>query len=285
MGVNARYSEFSGVVNIGDFINPASEALNQLIGQSRFRTNVSATLPLRQETKLELTQPLFNDALFGARAAARAQRDLVGATRKAALRQLAADIQQVSAYEFLAGRHGRHGRCCDVGPCCAQVHRGRAGPVAGGTRPACRLLCARRLIRGVTLREDGDVPAGMPIIRRDTPNRAVLMVIVVPRDEVGDPGACGLDIVKRLRGKREAVRERAKQRLGVRMVVVHARPAEGGNHAESFQGAHLSLRLSSARRFRRAGRGRWAQWYARYSVSRTAWRRARRVASGGRLSA
>ena len=94
VGLNARYSEFSGVVNIGDFINPAYAALNQLIGESRFPTNVNATLPFRQETKLELTQPLFNDALFGARAAARAQRDLAGATRKGAMRQLAADIQQ-----------------------------------------------------------------------------------------------------------------------------------------------------------------------------------------------
>jgi outer membrane protein TolC len=94
VGLNARYSEFSGVVNIGDFINPAYAALNQLIGDSRFPTNVNATLPFRQETKLELTQPLFNDALFGARAAARAQRDLAGSTRRAAMRQLTADIQQ-----------------------------------------------------------------------------------------------------------------------------------------------------------------------------------------------
>ena len=94
VGVNARYSEYSGVINIGDFINPAYDALNQLTGQQRFPTNISSTLPQRQETKLELVQPLFNDALFGAAAAARAQRDLVGATRKAAMRQLAADVQQ-----------------------------------------------------------------------------------------------------------------------------------------------------------------------------------------------
>lgn len=93
VGLNARYSELSGVVNIGDFINPAYAALNQLIGQQRFPTDVAATLPFRQETKLELTLPLFNDALFGARAAARAQRDLVGSGRRAAMRQLAADVQ------------------------------------------------------------------------------------------------------------------------------------------------------------------------------------------------
>ena len=92
--LNARYSEFSGVVNIGDFINPAYSALNQLLGQPRFPTDVSATLPFRQESKLELTLPLYNGALFGARAAARAQRDLAGSTRRAAMRQLAADVQQ-----------------------------------------------------------------------------------------------------------------------------------------------------------------------------------------------
>ncbi|MBY0491893.1 MAG: TolC family protein [Gemmatimonadaceae bacterium] len=92
-GLNARYSEYSGVINIGDFINPAYSALNQLIGQQRFPTNINATLPLRQETKLEFTLPLFSDALFGARAAATAQRDLVGTGRHAAMRQLAADVQ------------------------------------------------------------------------------------------------------------------------------------------------------------------------------------------------
>jgi outer membrane protein TolC len=94
LGLNARYSEFSGVVNIGDFINPAYGALNQLLGQQRFPTDVAATLPFRQETRLELQLPVFNDALFAARAAARAQRDLVGSARRAAMRQLAADVQQ-----------------------------------------------------------------------------------------------------------------------------------------------------------------------------------------------
>ncbi len=93
VGLNARYSEFSGVINIGDFINPAYAALNQVIGEQRFPTNINATLPLRQETKLEFLQPLFNDALFGAHAAIRAQRQLINATRKTAMRQLAADVQ------------------------------------------------------------------------------------------------------------------------------------------------------------------------------------------------
>ncbi len=93
LDVNARYSEVSGVVNIGDFINPAYGALNQLIGQQRFPTNINATLPFKQESKLELTLPIFNDAIGTASAAARAQRDLVGAGSSAAMRKLAADVQ------------------------------------------------------------------------------------------------------------------------------------------------------------------------------------------------
>ncbi len=93
LDVNARYSEVSGVVNIGDFINPAYGALNQLIGQQRFPTNINATLPFKQESKLELTLPIYNAGIGAASAAARAQRDLVGAGRHAAMRQLAADVQ------------------------------------------------------------------------------------------------------------------------------------------------------------------------------------------------
>jgi len=93
VGINARYSEVSGVVNIGDFINPAYDALNQLIGQSRFPTNVNTTLPFKQESRFELTMPIFNGALRAANAAARAQRDLVGAGTRTVMRQLAADVQ------------------------------------------------------------------------------------------------------------------------------------------------------------------------------------------------
>ena len=93
LDVNARYTNASGVVNIGDFINPAYGALNQLVGQSRFPTNINATLPLNQESKVELTLPIFNGAIGAASAAARAQRDLIGSGQRAATRQLVADVQ------------------------------------------------------------------------------------------------------------------------------------------------------------------------------------------------
>lgn len=104
LGLNARYTEFSGVVNIGDFINPTYAALNQIIGENRFPTNINSTLPQRQETKLALTQPLYNAALYGNRELARAIRDATGAQRRTLVRQLSADIQNAWLGYASAGR-------------------------------------------------------------------------------------------------------------------------------------------------------------------------------------
>lgn len=91
LAVDARYSALHGVVNIGDFINPAYAALNQLTGRNAFPTNISNTLPQAQETKLHTTLPLFNGALFANYAAARSIRSMRGAERGAAVRRLDAD--------------------------------------------------------------------------------------------------------------------------------------------------------------------------------------------------
>lgn len=93
LGVEARYSEMSGAIDIGDAINPAYAALNQIIGRNEFPTNIHQTLPYKQETKLRSTLPLFNGALFANLAAARAIRDLRGAERAAATRRLDADAR------------------------------------------------------------------------------------------------------------------------------------------------------------------------------------------------
>jgi outer membrane protein TolC len=93
LGVDARYSEFSGVVNIGDFINPAYAALNQLIGQDRFPTNVAATLPFRQETRLRATQLLYNQAAIEQWRLARTLAGVSEAQRDQAARELMGDIQ------------------------------------------------------------------------------------------------------------------------------------------------------------------------------------------------
>ncbi|MFN8574440.1 MAG: TolC family protein [Gemmatimonadaceae bacterium] len=92
-GVEARYSELNGAIDIGDAINPAYAALNQLIGHDAFPTNIHQTLPFKQETKFRATLPLFNGALFANLAAARALRDLRGADQAAATRRLDADAR------------------------------------------------------------------------------------------------------------------------------------------------------------------------------------------------
>jgi outer membrane protein TolC len=101
LAFDARYSESRGGLDLGELVNPAHRTLNQLTGTNAFPTNVSARLPFAQETKLRLTQPLYNGALSGNQEIARGLRDLQGATRDAAARRLAADIQL--AYLAYAG--------------------------------------------------------------------------------------------------------------------------------------------------------------------------------------
>src|SRR5690349_376541 len=64
LGLDSRYSHFDGVPNIGDLVNPAYAALNGLLGQRRFPTNVDITLPQRHDSHLELRQPLFNAGIL-----------------------------------------------------------------------------------------------------------------------------------------------------------------------------------------------------------------------------
>ncbi len=101
LAVDARYSEFSGVVNIGEFINPAYEALNQLLGQNAFPTNIAATLPFRQETRLRATQVIYNQAAIEQWRLARSVYGVSRASQELAARQTAADVQL--AWLALAG--------------------------------------------------------------------------------------------------------------------------------------------------------------------------------------
>jgi outer membrane protein TolC len=93
LGLDARYSEFSGVVNIGDFINPAYAALNQLLGQNAFPTDVAATLPFRQDTRLKAIQLLYSPAAIEQWRLARTLQGVSQAQRDQAARDLAADVQ------------------------------------------------------------------------------------------------------------------------------------------------------------------------------------------------
>ncbi|MCC7052088.1 MAG: TolC family protein [Gemmatimonadaceae bacterium] len=91
---NARASTLFGATpNLGALINPAYAALNQLLGQSAFPTNITLTLPQRQEATVRVAQPLFEPRVLEGVRIARAQRDASIAGRDAQRRQLAADIQ------------------------------------------------------------------------------------------------------------------------------------------------------------------------------------------------
>jgi len=93
LSVDARYSEMEGAIDLGDVINPAYAALNQLIGRPQFPTDIHQTLPYKQETKLRTTLPLFNGLAFANLKGARAMRELRGAELAAAKRRLDADAR------------------------------------------------------------------------------------------------------------------------------------------------------------------------------------------------
>ncbi len=59
LGLDSRYSHFDGVPNVGELVNPAYAALNGLLGENRFPTNLDITLPPRHDSRLELRQPLI----------------------------------------------------------------------------------------------------------------------------------------------------------------------------------------------------------------------------------
>ncbi len=92
--VNARYSERSGnLTDLGALVNPAFGALNQLLGRNAFPTDISLTLPYKQETGVRLSQPLFQPAVAAGSAIARSVREAQAAATATSRRSLAAHIR------------------------------------------------------------------------------------------------------------------------------------------------------------------------------------------------
>jgi outer membrane protein TolC len=95
--INARYTESSGnVVDLGQLINPAFKALNQLTASQSFPTDLNLRLPQKQETTIRFTQPIFQPAIFAAYHISTNLRDAQDAQRDAVTRQVALEIR--SAY-------------------------------------------------------------------------------------------------------------------------------------------------------------------------------------------
>jgi outer membrane protein TolC len=92
--INARHTDVRGqVVNLGELINPAFAALNQILGQEQFPTNIDLRLPLRQETSVRVAQPIFQPEIIAGYRATTAAREAQEATRDATARAVAADIR------------------------------------------------------------------------------------------------------------------------------------------------------------------------------------------------
>ena len=104
LDIASRYSYLDGVPNIGDFVNPAYAALNGLLGQNRFPTNLDITLPQRHDSHVELRQPLFNAGIIANYSAARGRADGQRFALLAAGRRLAADVQTAYLSEASARR-------------------------------------------------------------------------------------------------------------------------------------------------------------------------------------
>ncbi len=91
--LQSRYSRLDGVPNIGDFVNPAYAALNGILAENRFPTNLDITLPPRHDSRVTVRQPLFNAGILANYSAARSRADGQTFARRAAARRLAADVQ------------------------------------------------------------------------------------------------------------------------------------------------------------------------------------------------
>ena len=93
LSVQARYTETSWVLDLGQLINPAYAALNRLTGTTAFPTNVSATLPYRRETMVHLEQPLLQPALAANHSLQRSLSGIESLRTAAAARRLGALVR------------------------------------------------------------------------------------------------------------------------------------------------------------------------------------------------
>jgi outer membrane protein len=108
---SARYSRADGGRTIdfpvGDLLNPAYATLNQLTGSSRFPAVANQEINFQrtreQDTKVSLTQPLYDSRISSARAAAQSQYDSAAAGRAALAGRIERDMRE-AYYRWLQAR-------------------------------------------------------------------------------------------------------------------------------------------------------------------------------------
>jgi outer membrane protein len=108
---SARYSRADGGRSIefpvGDLLNPVYASLNQLTGSARFpnvaNQEINFQRPREQDTKLSLTQPLYDPRIAAARAAAQSQYESASAGRAALAGRIERDMRE-AYYRWLQAR-------------------------------------------------------------------------------------------------------------------------------------------------------------------------------------
>jgi outer membrane protein TolC len=108
---SARYSRAEGGRTIefpvGDLLNPVYASLNQLTGSARFPTvanqEINFQRPHEQDTKVSLTQPLYDPRIAAARAAAQSQYESASAGRAALAGRIERDMRE-AYYRWLQAR-------------------------------------------------------------------------------------------------------------------------------------------------------------------------------------
>ena len=132
VSLESRGTRLSGAQNLGDLVNPAYAALNQLTGSNRFPTNFDISLPQRYQSTVRLTQPLFNEAIRANYSLARWRRDAQRMQLGAAARRLAAEVQIAYLQQASARR-------------VAETYQATLALVRENERVAERLLAAGRV--------------------------------------------------------------------------------------------------------------------------------------------
>lgn len=129
LGLESRYSHLHGGLDVGQLINPVYATLDRLTGTNRFPTDLDITLPQRHDSRLRVTQPIFNEQLRANFALARARRDGQRMELAVAARRLAAQVQ-IAYLQAAAARRQ------------VDVYEAALAVVAENERVAERLLAA-----------------------------------------------------------------------------------------------------------------------------------------------
>ncbi|HEY3279844.1 MAG TPA: TolC family protein [Gemmatimonadales bacterium] len=172
--LDSRYTHEEGALDFGDLLNPAFAALNQIRGTNDFPTNLELTLPLAHDSRVRLTQPLFNETIRQNYALARNRRTGQELARRGAARRLAAQVQL--AYLSLAAARN-----------VAAIYESSALLVTENERVAQRLVAAGRGTPDAVFRaraERSDVEQRLAEAREqvDAASRAVNQLLRRPLD-------------------------------------------------------------------------------------------------------